>query len=139
MNELTSGTGGTSFWDSFFSPFWRDFRDGNGGFSGLSVDIGENDNEYTLTADCPGASREDLAVSVNNGYLTVTVNRAEKERDSSRNYIIKERRSGSFSRSFHLTDVDEQKISAEFRDGLLRITLPKKEECKPRHRKIEIR
>ena len=105
----------------------------------MSVDIGENENEYILTADCPGVSKEDLDVSVNNGYLTVTVNRTAKESDDNKNYIVKERRAGSFSRSFHLSDVDEQKISADFRDGLLKITMPKKEECKPRHRKIEIK
>lgn len=149
MNELTSNGGrsslrnnyygGNYLWDSFLSPFFRDWQDYSVGFSGMSVDIGENENEYTLTADCPGVAKEDLDVSVNNGYLTVTVNRTTTESDDSKNYIVKERRGGSFSRSFHLSDVDEQKISADFRDGLLKVTMPKKEECKPRHRKIEIR
>lgn len=147
MNELAAGRqrglrrdyyGDNSLWDSFFSPFLRDWHEYSNGFSGINVDISENENEYTLTADCPGVSKDNLDVSVNNNYLTITLDRSSVSDSEENNYIVKERRNGSFSRSFHLSDIDEQNITAKFSDGVLKIVLPKKEECKPRHKTIEI-
>ena len=98
-----------------------------GGMSAFKVDVKDNGDAYELTADLPGVKKEEIALSYENSYLTIATTREENkdEKDDKDSYIRRERSVGSTSRSFYIDDVDEAKVSAEFKDGVLKVTLPK--------------
>jgi HSP20 family protein len=104
------------------------------------VDIYENDrHEIVLRAELPGLNREEIDIRVENNNLTL---RGERKRDAEvkeENYHRVERSYGGFSRSFALpTTVDTEKVSASFTDGVLTITLPLREEAKPRQIQVQV-
>jgi HSP20 family protein len=94
------------------------------------VDIVEDDKEYLIKTDLPDVKKEDVKVTVEKGVLTISGERRhEKEEDNKRFHRI-ERSYGSFLRSFVLPDdADEGKVLAEFKDGVLRVRLPKHEKA----------
>ena len=98
-----------------------------GGMSAFKVDVKDNGDAYELTADLPGVKKEEISLSYENSYLTIATTREENkdEKDDKDSYIRRERSVGSTSRSFYIDDVDEGKVSAEFKDGVLKVTLPK--------------
>ena len=104
-----------------------------------AVDIYEKDGNIVLKAELPGVDPKDVDVRVENNLLTLRGERkfdTEVKRD---NYHRVERSYGSFSRSFTLPNVvDTQNIKAEYRDGVLHMTLPKREEAKPRQIQINV-
>ena len=97
------------------------------------VDVSETPEEYLVTAELPGAKPEDVTVELNDGVLTI---RGEKRlvRDEQKEHArYAERVFGSFVRSFSLPqNADGEKVQADFKDGLLTLRVPKKEEAKPR-------
>ena len=96
-----------------------------------SVDIIEDQKEWLVKADLPEVKKEELKVTVENGVLTITGERKFEKESKKENYHRIERTYGSFIRSFALpTSVDADKVSAEYKDGVLTLTLPKKEEAK---------
>lgn len=120
--------------DSFFSdtPFWNT--------NAPSVDITEEDDAYVLEADLPGMNDKDIDVKVENDLLTISSNKEEKKEESRKGYLLKERRSSSFSRSFVLPkDVDRSNIEANFKNGVLTLNLPKSPEAKPRNIDIKVK
>ncbi len=97
------------------------------------VDVVETKESYELTAELPGFKKDDVTVQVQDGVLQLTANVETKETKDETQWLLRERRAQTFQRSFRLPrDVDGETISAEFRDGLLVLTLPKKEESKPK-------
>jgi HSP20 family molecular chaperone IbpA len=97
------------------------------------VDVAETKEAYQLTAELPGFKKEDVTVQVQDGVLQLTANVEASETKDEVQWLLRERRNQTFQRSFRLPrDVDGDAISAEFRDGLLVLTLPKKEESKPK-------
>jgi HSP20 family molecular chaperone IbpA len=97
------------------------------------VDVVENKESYELTAELPGFKKDDVTVQIQDGVLQLTANAETKETKDEVQWLLRERRTQTFQRSFRLPrDVDGEAISAEFRDGLLVLTLPKKEESKPK-------
>ena len=97
------------------------------------VDISEDKHSIKLQAELPGVRQEDLNVSVENNLLTITGERKFNQEENKENFHRIERRYGRFSRSFTLpVNVDAQNVSADFQDGVLNITLPKREESKAR-------
>lgn len=125
----------TSFMDDFFRPFF-----GLDNFtSTFSVDVKDEGDKYVLEADLPGVKREDVNVDVNDGVLTISAEwNTEKKESRQHGYVINERRSGRASRSFTLENVKEDEISAEYKDGVLRLTMPKINETEKSPRRIEI-
>jgi HSP20 family protein len=110
-------------------------------FSGdgqIRVDIKENEKEYIVEADLPGVKKEEINVDLNNDRLTISVTRNEEVNEEKENYIRKERRSGSYCRSFYVENVIEDQISAKFENGVLSMVLPKKESGVSKKSKIEI-
>ena len=105
-----------------------------------AVDIAEDEKEFTLTADFPGFTKKDVGIEVNDGVLTLKANREiDNESNDDGFYRIRERRYGSFSRSFTLPEnVLEDNINAKFKNGSLTVSLPKVEEVKPEVRQIKI-
>jgi len=97
------------------------------------VDVVETKESYELTAELPGFKKDDVNVQVKDGVLELTANTEAKTDGDEVQWLLRERRAQTVQRSFRLPrDVDGDAIGAEFRDGLLVLTLPKKEEAKPR-------
>jgi HSP20 family protein len=103
------------------------------------VDIVETDDEYLIKAELPEVRREDVKVSVENGVLTIRGERKlEKEANGKKLHRV-ERYYGSFLRTFVVPDnVDETKVRAEFKDGVLNVHLPKSEKAKPRAIEVKV-
>jgi HSP20 family protein len=102
-----------------------------------AVDIFENDNEIVIKAELPGMEAKDIELGLENNVLTVKGERRFEKETKEEHYYRVEREYGRFSRSFSLpAAVKEDKITAEFKNGLLKIALPKKEEGKSKLIKI---
>ena len=111
-------------------------------FGKMRCDIYEKDNVYYLEMDIPGFDRNDVNIEIDdNDYLTITAekNNENTEEDENKNYIRKERSYGKYQRSFYVGGIDKENIEAEFVNGILKVTMPKKEEEKLSNRKIEIK
>jgi len=104
-----------------------------------AVDIAEDENELTLTADLPGVKMEDLDIKIEDGVLTLTGNRRFENEEKKGGYHRIERAYGTFRRAFSLPDtVDADKVGARFDNGVLKVSLPKKEVAKPRSIKVNV-
>lgn len=104
-----------------------------------SADLSETADEYVVKADLPGVRKEDVKVSIDNGLLTLTGSRKEEKEEKNKRYHCVERSQGNFMRSFALPEsVDEAKLSAEFKQGLLTVRLPKATPRKPKPVDIKI-
>ena len=104
------------------------------------ADVTETDKEYLIKAELPEVRKEDINVSVSNGFITLSGERKQEKEKKSRNEIRIESFYGSFSRTFPLPEnVDTKAISAESKDGVLRIHLPKSEAVKPKEVKVDVK
>jgi HSP20 family protein len=102
-----------------------------------SVDVFENDNEVIFKAEVPGMNAKDIDIKLENNVLTIKGERRFEKEAKEENYHRIEREYGSFSRAFSLpVAVNTEKVTAEYKDGVLRVVLPKKEEIKPKPIKI---
>jgi HSP20 family protein len=102
-----------------------------------AVDIYETDSEIMVQAELPGVDRKDIALQLENNVLTLKGDRRFEKETNQENYHRIERSYGGFSRAFTIpTIVDEDKIRADYRDGILKIALPKKEQVKAKQIKI---
>jgi HSP20 family protein len=96
-----------------------------------SVNIAERKNDFRIELAAPGYMREDLKIAHDNGVLTISSEKKDEKTNSDDRYTRKEFSFASFRRTFSLPEyVDAEKISAEYKDGLLTLTVPKKEEAK---------
>jgi HSP20 family protein len=103
-----------------------------------AVDIYENENELVVKADLPDVDLKDIDVRVENQTLSISGERKFEKEDSGKGYHRIERSYGNFTRSFAVPNAfDTDKIAASFRNGVLSVSLPKKEAAKPRQIKIE--
>ena len=130
---------GFPLYDPFrvFDDWFSSDRSG-GRFSSFRTDIREEADRYILEADLPGCSRQDVEVTVENDRLTISARRSEESGEENGGYLRRERSWGSFCRSFDLSAVDADRICAAYSDGVLTLTLPKKEERRSSSRKLEI-
>ena len=133
---------------SVYNPFReldeleRTFFGGNA-LAEFKTDITDNGKEYLLEADLPGFDRNDIHVDINGETLVITAERkTEKEdkKDNDKNgYVYRERSFGSFTRSFDLSGIDTEGINGNYTDGVLRLTLPKREPAQPASRRLELK
>jgi len=105
-----------------------------------ATDIVERDNDYLVKTDLPGVKKEDIQVTVDNGILTISAEtKEEKEEKNGENVIRKERCYGKYTRSMSLNhQVNENKVSANYHDGVLELVLPKLEAVKPKKVAINV-
>jgi HSP20 family protein len=104
-----------------------------------AVDIYETPNELVVKADLPDVNEQDIDVRVENNLLTIRGERKFEKSVSEDNYLRVERTYGAFSRSFSLPNtVNAEAIGAEYKNGVLTVTLPKREESKPRQVKVTV-
>lgn len=106
--------------------------------SSFSLDVKEDENSYIIEADIPGVNKEAINIEYENNYLTISAKRDDSVEESKDNYIRKERHYGEFRRAVYIDNIDENKISASFKDGVLNITLPKLVKDNVNKRKIQI-
>lgn len=120
--------------DDVFDDFLINKKDQN-----MKCDIYEKNGVYHIEMDVAGFAKEDISIEVKNGCLTIKAekNSETNEEDSNKNYLRRERVYGKYERSFDLGDLDQDKINAQFNNGVLEITVPKKEEIDDK-RVIEI-
>ncbi len=125
-------------WDSFLEG--RPMRKAEEGREWLpSIDVSETKNELVIKAELPGLDPKDIDISMNNGYLTIKGEKKHEKEEKDENYHLVERSYGSFTRSVRLpNEVQSDKITASFKNGVLRITLPKSEEAKKKEIKIKV-
>ncbi len=134
---LTKSTGLLpSMFEDFFRP-WNDlFETTNSGFFGRilttpAVNITEDKDDFKVSLAAPGMKKSDFNIDLQGNILTISAEREEKKEEKEENYTRKEYNFSSFSRSFTLPDeVNKEKIEATYVDGVLNLSLPKKEEAK---------
>jgi HSP20 family protein len=103
------------------------------------VDITEDEKEYLIKADLPEVKKEDVKISVQDGVLVISGERKYEKEEKGKKYHRVERSYGSFERSFSVpADAEEEKVSAQFKDGVLMVHLPKGETAKPKRLEIKV-
>ncbi len=95
---------------------------------GMKCDIYEKDDVYHIEMDVPGFNKEDINIEIKDNYLIIKAKTSDEKEEEGKNYLRRERSSGEFSRTFTLGEVDEDNANAKFENGMLFITIPKKEE-----------
>jgi len=106
--------------------------------TGIQVDVMDVGNEYLLKANVPGLTAKDLDVRVSEEGVTIRGSYSEEKEDKKQNYLMRERRSGSFLRTIPLPNSDPDKANAKFKEGVLELTVPKQEADKRRGRQLII-
>ncbi len=98
-----------------------------------SVDISETDDAYLIKGEIPGVKKEDVKVTLQNGMLTIQGERKQEKEEKNKKFHRVECSYGSFARSFRVPDdADESAVKAEFKDGMLNVSLPKSAKAKPK-------
>jgi len=124
--------------DNFFYPTNRDEVEFSIRNWNPVVDVYDNDDNFVIKAELPGIDKEDIEIDVKDRVLTLKGERSSENEVKEDNYYRRERSFGKFERAFTLpADVDPDKIKADFKDGVLKIDIPKPEEQKPRQITIQ--
>ena len=127
-----------TFWDNFFSKELMDWDNSN--FSSTdttlpAINVKENSDAYEIEVAAPGMSKNDFRINLEHNRLTISSEKKEEKKEEEKGHFTRREFSyQSFQRSFSVPEtlVDAEKITARYSDGILRITLPKKEEVKPK-------
>jgi HSP20 family protein len=136
-SDLISDTLNTVFSSPLFEK-WENLNPA-GNFT-PKVNISENRDNFRIKLELPGLTKENVKLAVENNVLTVTGSKKEETKTEDTNTIVNEIYYGEFSRNFNLSkDIKIDSIDAEFKDGVLNITLPKVEEAKPVVKEINIK
>ena len=106
--------------DSIFDNFMDDKTTDQ-----MKCDIYEKDEAYHIVADIPGIDKKDISVECSDGYLTITAVKEEEEENLDKKFIRKERFYGKMTRKFYVGDVEQDEIREEFKDGILKVDIPK--------------
>ena len=118
--------------DSFFDdvPVWNTRTP--------AVDVKEEETRYLMEVELPGLTEKDIELKVEDSILTLSSKKEESKEEKKNGYLLRERRSAEFCRTFVLpNDADRAEIKAEFKNGLLEVSVPKKPEAQPR--KIDVK
>ena len=123
-----------------FDNFERNFFGNTSSAVTFRTDIRDEGDKFVLEAELPGFRKEDIQLHLKDGILTVSATHSEssEQKDGEGSYIRRERRFGSFARSFDVAGIDEESISAAYQDGILELTLPKAKPAAPAVRQIQI-
>lgn len=104
----------------------------------IRADIKENEQEYIVEAEIPGINRDNIEVELRDNNLIITANYNEEINEEKENFIKKERKMGKASRNFYIENVNPEQVTAEYKNGILKITLPKLKRTSPKGRIIDI-
>lgn len=106
--------------------------------SQFRTDIIDRGNAYALQAELPGFDKDDIHISIDNDMLTIQAEHKEEKEEKKDDFVRRERRYGSFSRSFDISNIKQDEISASYSNGILELTLPKAEGPEKKSRQIDI-
>ncbi len=130
------------FWDfrNVFEDFFGDsmFPEVFSVNRSIRADVRETEKEYIVDAEIPGVRKEDIRLDLRDDVLTISVVHNEEINEEREGYIRKERKSGSFCRSFYVENVKNEAVTAKYDNGILTITLPKEVESNRKSHKIDI-
>ncbi len=133
--------GGTGFdlWNAF-NDFDKSFFGSNMPMNNCRTDIRDDGDKYVMESELPGFEKEDIKLDINGSQLTIAAEHSTNndEKDEKGNYIRRERTFGSYKRSFDIGDINTDAITAEYKNGILTIELPKKAPEAPVARRLEI-
>ncbi|MCD8341018.1 MAG: Hsp20/alpha crystallin family protein [Clostridiales bacterium] len=121
-------------WNTFDAPFYTTENSS----IPFRVDLQDTGDSFTLTAELPGFNKEDIHLSVDAGVLTIKAEHSGNQQQNSNGWVLQERHTGSYSRSFTLNDIQENAITAAYKNGILTLTLPKARPAAPQRREINI-
>lgn len=126
---------------NIFNDFDNDFFGASMPMNSCRTDIKDVGDKYVMESELPGFEKEDIKLDINGSYLTISAEHkdSKEEKDDEGKYIRRERTFGSYKRSFDISDVDTDNISAEYKNGILEIGLPKKRTEAPTARRLEIK
>ena len=129
-----------NFFDLFDNFERKFFGNSNAAIPDFRTDIRDAGDRFVLEAELPGFNKEDIKLDVKDGILTISAQHTENkdEKDDKGSYIRRERRYGSFTRSFDITGIDEAGITAAYNNGVLELNLPKAQPTVPEARRIAI-
>ncbi len=120
--------------DSLVSDFFSDMLDVAD--LGFKTDIREDKDNYYIEAELPGLSKEDINIELDNDSLIISATNEDVHEEEEENYLRRERRTGTYQRAFTIDNVKEDKISAEYEDGILKVQLPKEDQGEAHRRKV---
>lgn len=137
MFELTPYSTRRSVYDPFdlFNDF---FGSSTNAVAELRTDITDKGDSFVLEADLPGFKKDDIKIDLENDRLTIKAERHSEHEENKAGCIRRERHFGTFERSFDVSGIDTQSIKANYTDGVLTLTLPKRPELVPDNRTIAI-
>lgn len=118
--------------------FERSFFNNSGLTAAFRTDIRDTGDAYLLEADLPGMKKEDIHIDIDGERLSISAERGAVKEEKEEGYIRCERSYGSFSRSFDISGIRAEDISAAYEDGVLKLTLPKQTKTVPPSRRLEI-
>ena len=127
--------------DRFFNDSWpwASFETPKAMTDQVKVNVVENEDNYTLTAEVPGLTEKDIEIEIKDGLITLKGHSEESQEKEEEHYRMKEFSRRSFERSFRVGEgIDPDKISAQLTHGVLTVVLPRREEAKPKTVKVEI-
>ena len=129
-----------NFFDLFDNFERKFFGNSNTAIPDFRTDIRDAGDRFVLEAELPGFNKEDIKLDVKDGILTISAQHTENkdEKDDKGSYIRRERRYGSFTRSFDITGVDDEHITASYNNGVLELNLPKAVPVVPEAKRIAI-
>ena len=129
-----------NFFDLFDNFERKFFGNSNAAIPDFRTDIRDAGDRFVLDAELPGFNKEDIKLDVKDGILTISAQHTENkdEKDDKGSYIRRERRYGSFTRSFDITGVDDEHITASYNNGVLELNLPKAVPVVPEAKRIAI-
>ena len=139
-NELTRFNDGLSDYD-FFDEAMRDlfpaFRAPRHGHGYMRTDVKETENGYLMEIEMPGLDKKDINIDLKDGYITVSAEKTDREKDKKENYIRRER-SFSCSRSYYVGDIGKEEVKAKYENGMLTLAVPKSQPKQLPSHNIEI-
>ncbi len=139
QDELTKRN---NIWDlkNVFEDFFNDsfFPDIFTAGNSIKADVRETDEEFIIDAEIPGAKKEDIKLDLRNDTLNISVERNEEVKEEGEGYVRRERRYGSYGRSFYVENVKQDGVTAKYDNGILTIKLPKDGNPKKSKSRIEI-
>jgi len=122
-----------------FNEFEREFFNlGKTEQTVCKTDIRDDGTSFVLEMEMPGFDKENIHIDIKGEYLTVSAKKVTETNETEGKYIRRERYSGEFTRSFDISTVDTDNIGAEYKNGILSLTLPKKGKTTPETRRLEI-
>lgn len=123
---------------NWISQFFNEKPFADNGLCKLHVDLEDKGDHFELTADLPGFSKDDIKIDIEDKIMTITAKKEESKETKEKNYICRERRYGSYTRSFDISGAKADEISGSFKNGVLSIIIPKKEAPVKTNRRLEL-